>query len=63
MGGIDDKETPASGSVVHDDVTSESSCYATDEEDTQINLGPKVSIREHLEKDKVFYSLNTFTCY
>lgn len=55
MGGTDDKETPPpSGSAVHDDAASESSCYATeDEEDTQIHLGPKISIKEHLEKDKV----------
>lgn len=56
MGGTDDKETqppPPSGSEVHDNA-SESSCYATeDEEDTQIHLGPKISIKEHLEKDKV----------
>lgn len=53
MGGTDDKETPQSGSVVHDDAASESSCYATeDEDDTQIHLGPKISIKEHLEKDK-----------
>ncbi|KVI02271.1 rho GDP-dissociation inhibitor 1-like [Cynara cardunculus var. scolymus] len=59
MGDTDDKDdkhaeshdTPPSGSVVHDDA-SESSCYATDEEDTQIHLGPKISIKEHLEKDK-----------
>nr|XP_043628630.1 rho GDP-dissociation inhibitor 1-like [Erigeron canadensis]XP_043628631.1 rho GDP-dissociation inhibitor 1-like [Erigeron canadensis]XP_043628632.1 rho GDP-dissociation inhibitor 1-like [Erigeron canadensis]XP_043628634.1 rho GDP-dissociation inhibitor 1-like [Erigeron canadensis] len=52
MGGSDDKEIPPSGSTAHDDA-SESSCYATeDEEDTQIHLGPKISIREHLEKDK-----------
>lgn len=60
MGDTDDKddknseshETPPSGSVVRDDA-SESSCYATeDEEDTQIHLGPKISIKEHLEKDK-----------
>ncbi|KAG9159824.1 hypothetical protein Leryth_007832 [Lithospermum erythrorhizon] len=32
---------------------SESSCYATeDEEELAIPLGPKVSIKEHLEKDK-----------
>lgn len=55
MGGTDDKEAPSSGSVAHDDAKSESSCYATeDEEDTQIHLGPKISIKEHLEKDKVF---------
>ncbi|KAK1430925.1 hypothetical protein QVD17_14053 [Tagetes erecta] len=53
MGGTDDKEAPSSGSVAHDDAKSESSCYATeDEEDTQIHLGPKISIKEHLEKDK-----------
>ncbi|KAI7739641.1 hypothetical protein M8C21_005290, partial [Ambrosia artemisiifolia] len=52
MGKIDDKEKPPSGSVAHDDAASESSCYATDEEDTQIQLGPKISIKEHLEKDK-----------
>ncbi|XP_071736593.1 rho GDP-dissociation inhibitor 1-like isoform X2 [Rutidosis leptorrhynchoides] len=54
MGGTDDKETVLpSGSAAHDDAASESSCYATeDEEDTQIHLGPKISIREHLEKDK-----------
>lgn len=54
MGGTDDKDPhpPPSGSAVHDDA-SESSCYATeDEEDTQIHLGPKISIKEHLEKDK-----------
>nr|GEY02258.1 Rho GDP-dissociation inhibitor 1-like [Tanacetum cinerariifolium] len=34
----------------HDDY--DTSCYATeDEEDTQIHLGPKISIKEHLEKD------------
>nr|GEU42280.1 Rho GDP-dissociation inhibitor 1-like [Tanacetum cinerariifolium] len=43
--------TPPSGSTVHDDF--DTSCYATeDEEDTQIHLGPKISIKEHLEKDK-----------
>ncbi|KAL8264267.1 hypothetical protein R6Q59_022397 [Mikania micrantha] len=53
MGGTDDKEAPPSGSVAHDDAASESSCYATeDDEDTLIHLGPKMSIREHLEKDK-----------
>ncbi|GAA0139613.1 G-protein modulator [Lithospermum erythrorhizon] len=32
---------------------SEASCYATeDEEELAIQLGPKVSIKEHLEKDK-----------
>ncbi|XP_024977160.1 rho GDP-dissociation inhibitor 1-like isoform X1 [Cynara cardunculus var. scolymus] len=32
---------------------SESSIYATeDDEDAQIELGPKISIKEHLEKDK-----------
>nr|GFC35945.1 Rho GDP-dissociation inhibitor 1-like [Tanacetum cinerariifolium] len=47
----DDKEAPPSGSTVDDD--SDTSCYATeDEEDTQIYLGPKISIKEHLEKDK-----------
>ncbi|KAI3804738.1 hypothetical protein L1987_26523 [Smallanthus sonchifolius] len=51
MGGTDDKEPP-SGSVAHEDAASESSCYATDEEDAQIHLGPKISIKEHLEKDK-----------
>ncbi|XP_076908090.1 rho GDP-dissociation inhibitor 1-like [Bidens hawaiensis] len=51
MGGTDDdKGAPASGSAApgHE---SESS-YATDEEDAQIQLGPKISIKEHLEKDK-----------
>ncbi|XP_071730254.1 rho GDP-dissociation inhibitor 1-like [Rutidosis leptorrhynchoides] len=54
MGGTDDKEIPpTSGSAGHDDAASESSCYATeDEEDVQIHLGPKISIKEHLEKDK-----------
>nr|GEW36075.1 Rho GDP-dissociation inhibitor 1-like [Tanacetum cinerariifolium] len=48
---IDDKEAPPSGSTVHDD--SDTSSYATeDEEDTQIHLGPKISIKEHHEKDK-----------
>ncbi|KAJ9551265.1 hypothetical protein OSB04_015310 [Centaurea solstitialis] len=60
MGDTDDKddkngesyETPPSGSAAHDDA-SESSCYATeDEDDTHIHLGPKISIKEHLEKDK-----------
>lgn len=51
MARTDDKEAPPSGSAVHDD--SDTSCYATeDEEDTQIHLGPKISIKEHLEKDK-----------
>lgn len=37
---------------------SESSCYATeDEEEAKIQLGPKMSIRQHLEKDKVEFSL------
>ncbi|XP_071696793.1 rho GDP-dissociation inhibitor 1-like isoform X2 [Rutidosis leptorrhynchoides] len=32
---------------------SDSSCYATeDDDDIHIQLGPKMSIREHLEKDK-----------
>ncbi|KAL8127363.1 rho GDP-dissociation inhibitor 1-like [Apium graveolens] len=32
---------------------SDSSCYATeDEEEARIQLGPKMSIRQHLEKDK-----------
>ncbi|KAK1391888.1 Rho GDP-dissociation inhibitor 1 [Heracleum sosnowskyi] len=32
---------------------SESSCYATeDEEEAKIQLGPKMSIKQHLEKDK-----------
>lgn len=35
---------------------SQASCYATeDDEDLNIQLGPKWSIREHLEKDKVHY--------
>nr|GEU83216.1 Rho GDP-dissociation inhibitor 1-like [Tanacetum cinerariifolium] len=51
MDRTDDKKAPPSGSTVHDD--SDTSCYATeDEEDTQIHLGPKISIKEHLEKDK-----------
>nr|GEX21453.1 hypothetical protein [Tanacetum cinerariifolium] len=51
MARTDDKEAPPSGSTVHDD--SNSSCYAIeDEEDTQIHLGPKISIKEHLEKNK-----------
>lgn len=51
--GKDEKhEAPPSGSAVRDDA-SESSCYATeDDEETQIHLGPKISIKEHLEKDK-----------
>nr|GEW29370.1 hypothetical protein [Tanacetum cinerariifolium] len=52
MSHTDDKEAPPSGSTVHDD--SDTSCYETkDEEDTQIHLGPKISIKEHLEKDKI----------
>nr|GEX47873.1 hypothetical protein [Tanacetum cinerariifolium] len=51
MARTDDKEAPPSGSTVHDD--SDTSCYATeDEEDTHIHLDPKISIKEHLEKDK-----------
>nr|GFA92529.1 hypothetical protein [Tanacetum cinerariifolium] len=47
----DDKEASPSGSTIHDD--SDTSCYVTeDEKDTQIHLGPKISIKEHLEKDK-----------
>nr|GEX72278.1 Rho GDP-dissociation inhibitor 1-like [Tanacetum cinerariifolium] len=42
---------PPSGSTVHDD--SDTSCYATeDEQDTQMHLGPNISIKEHLKKDK-----------
>ena len=38
---------------------SESSLYATeDDEDAQIQLGPKISIKEHLEKDKVLSFLS-----
>ncbi|KVH99163.1 Immunoglobulin E-set [Cynara cardunculus var. scolymus] len=38
---------------------SESSIYATeDDEDAQIELGPKISIKEHLEKDKVLTFLS-----
>lgn len=56
--GKDEKhEAPPSGSAVRDDA-SESSCYATeDDEETQIHLGPKISIKEHLEKDKVLHFL------
>lgn len=34
---------------------SEASCYATEEEEEEarLQLGPKCSIKEHLEKDKV----------
>ena len=34
---------------------SESSCYATEEEEeaSHIQVGPKCTIKEHLEKDKV----------
>lgn len=43
--------------VVHSSISrqpSEASCYATeDEEEARIQLGPKMSIRQHLEKDKV----------
>ncbi|CAI9273286.1 unnamed protein product [Lactuca saligna] len=61
MGYIDGKvekhEAPPSGSVVHDDASS-SSCYATeDDEETQIHLGPKISIKEHLEKDKMNFRI------
>lgn len=38
---------------------SETSLYATeDEEEARIQLGPKMSIKQHLEKDKVNYLLN-----
>lgn len=38
---------------------SDSSCYATeDEEEARIQLGPKMSIRQHLEKDKVEFSIS-----
>lgn len=41
-------------STMHDDDVSDSSCYATEDEDEiRSILGPKMSIREHLEKDKV----------
>lgn len=45
--GDDDKDSE------HDDM-SDSSCNATEDEDEiRIQLGPKMSIREHFEKDKV----------
>nr|GEV05682.1 Rho GDP-dissociation inhibitor 1-like [Tanacetum cinerariifolium] len=51
MAHTDDKEAPPSGSIVHDD--SGTSCYVTEvEEDTQIHLGPRISIKENLEKNK-----------
>ncbi|CAH1425147.1 unnamed protein product [Lactuca virosa] len=52
--GKDEKhEALPSGSAFRDDA-SESFCYAAeDDEETQIHLGPKISIKEHLEKDKV----------
>ncbi|KAK9070644.1 hypothetical protein SSX86_011048 [Deinandra increscens subsp. villosa] len=53
MGDENDKtEISASASSMQDDA-SDSSCYGTeDEDDIRIQLGPKMSIREHLEKDK-----------
>nr|GEV08667.1 Rho GDP-dissociation inhibitor 1-like [Tanacetum cinerariifolium] len=57
MACTDDKEASPSGSTVHDDY--DTSCNATeDEEDTQIHLGPKISIKEHLEKDSVITYLD-----
>ena len=32
---------------------SQSSCPTEDDEDLSLHLGPKVSLKEHLEKDKV----------
>nr|GEZ54037.1 Rho GDP-dissociation inhibitor 1-like [Tanacetum cinerariifolium] len=59
MARTDDKEASPSGSTIHDD--SDTSCYAIeDEEDTQIHLGPKISIKEHLEKDKDDESLRNW---
>ncbi|KAL7603102.1 hypothetical protein Lser_V15G14536 [Lactuca serriola] len=57
MGDTDSKderhEAPPSRSAVRDDA-SESFCYASeDDEETQIHLGSKISIKEHLKKDKV----------
>ncbi|CAH1425148.1 unnamed protein product [Lactuca virosa] len=56
--GKDEKhEALPSGSAFRDDA-SESFCYAAeDDEETQIHLGPKISIKEHLEKDKVIPKL------
>nr|KAJ0190980.1 hypothetical protein LSAT_V11C800400710 [Lactuca sativa] len=54
----DDKhEAPLSGFAVCDDA-SESSCYSMeDDKETQIHLGPEISIKEHLEKDKLIPKL------
>lgn len=50
---MSDDEKSASTSTMHDDDVSDSSCYATEDEDEiLLILGPKMSIREHLEKDK-----------
>lgn len=42
-------------------VSRQASNYATeDDEELNIQLGPKVSIREHLEKDKVYTGITFF---
>lgn len=56
---IDDKKDDASESTTTDVLSREASessfCATEDDEEAHIQLGPKISIREHLEKDKVFY--------
>lgn len=51
----EEKDDASESTEVLSREASESSFYATeDDEDAHIQLGPKFSIRDHLEKDKVF---------
>lgn len=54
-----DQETMMSDSEGGRMSSHQSSCYATEDEEegSHIQLGPKCSIREHLEKDKVKFIL------